>query len=305
MEPQGAPTAPGTGASGPGPTRAALLVSLFVLLVVVGCLGAVAQGSRGTSTVAAAASPTMAGSPAPVTEALDPGDGTTAATDAPPSTAAPTTAAPTTTIDQRGPVGPVTPIGPVNGLSPIISRVATTDPVIFVTIDDGLVADPRVLDLLTTTGMPVTMFLNAAPAREHTAYFEAIRQLGNTVNSHTLTHPNLTKVSAAEQARQICGMRDVLVELFGVEGGLFRAPFGATNTSVRQQAAQCGQRAVLSWAGTLNNGALQLQEAALRPGDILLTHFRDDLYDNLVEIQRLADAAGLRIARLDPYLPAG
>ena len=64
---------------------------------------------------------------------------------------------------------------------------------------DGTVRDPRVLDLLRTTGMPVTMFLNAGPVREDAAYFDAIRQLGNTVNTHTLTHPRLPSLSRSFQ----------------------------------------------------------------------------------------------------------
>jgi peptidoglycan/xylan/chitin deacetylase (PgdA/CDA1 family) len=209
-----------------------------------------------------------------------------------------------TTRDPRTPTGPVATVTAVDGRAPIISRVETTDPVIFVTIDDGLVPDPRVLDLLTRTGMPVTMFLNETPVLEHPEYFDALRALGNSVNSHTLDHADVTTLGADGQRREICGMVELLRTTYGNEGGFFRAPYGFVNASAQQQAASCGIRAVLSWMGTLNGGQLQLQQPTLQPGDIILTHFQDDLYDNLLEIQRRADEAGLTIARVEEYLPA-
>lgn len=274
--------------------RAWTLIGIFVLLVGVGGFAISAGGNDQTTA-----------QPAPAV---------TNTTDAPPETT--TTAEPTTTTTQpptttttadpvAAPSVPVAAIAPVDGGAPSISRVATTDPVIFVTIDDGQVADPRVLDYLTTTRIPVTMFLNDSPARAHRDYFEALRQLGNSVNSHTLSHTNLRKLGVEQQRAEICGMVDVLNELFGTNGGFFRAPYGELPASARQQAATCGIRAALQWKGTLNGGVLALQEETLKPGDIILAHFTDTLYEDLLEIKRQADAAGLRIARVEDYLPAG
>jgi peptidoglycan/xylan/chitin deacetylase (PgdA/CDA1 family) len=273
--------------------RAVTLIGIFVLLVAVGGF-AISAGGNDQLTAQPATATSTTEAPPETTTTAEP----TTTTTAPPTT--------TTTVDPvSAPTVPVLPVGPVDGAAPSISRVATTDPVIFVTIDDGMVADPRVLDYLTTTRMPVTMFLNDAPARANRDFFEALRQLGNSVNSHTLTHPNLRKLSVENQRSQICGMVDVLNELFGTDGGFFRAPFGELPASARQQAATCGIRAALQWKGTLNNGVLALQEETLKPGDIILAHFTNTLYEDLVEIKRQADAAGLRIARVEDYLPAG
>jgi len=290
--------APETSVADPRPTwRAWPILAVFVVLVIAGSLtlptgGSLRVDAQGTPARLAAASATEA----PTTTA------------APVETTTTTTVATTTTttaaVTEQLLPATVTPVGPVDGAVPSISRVATTDPVIFVTIDDGQVADPRVLEYLTTTRMPVTMFLNDSPARAHRDYFEALRLLGNSVNSHTQSHTNLKKLGPEQQRAEICGMVNVLNELFGTHGGFFRAPYGDLPASARQQAATCGIRAALQWKGTLNGGVLKLQEESLKPGDIILGHFTGTLYEDLVEIKRQADAAGLRIARVEDYLPA-
>ena len=275
--------------------RAWPLIGIFVLLVGVGGFAISAGGGQQPRSEAASVSP------AETTTTEAPPETTT--TESTTTTAPPTT---TTSVDPvTPPSAPVPAIAPVDGAAPSISRVPTTDPVIFVTIDDGQTADPRVLDYLTTTRMPVTMFLNESPARKNRDFFEALRQLGNSVNSHTLSHTNLKKLDPEGQRAEICGMVGVLNELFGTNGGFFRAPYGELPASARQQAATCGIRAALQWKGTLNNGVLSLQEETLKPGDIILAHFTNTLYEDLVEIKRQADAAGLRIARVEDYLPAG
>jgi hypothetical protein len=41
----------------------------------------------------------------------------------------------------------------------------------------------------------------------------------------------------------------------------------------------------------------------LRPGDIVLSHFRDDLYDNIRALLWQARLQGLTIAPVEDYLP--
>jgi peptidoglycan/xylan/chitin deacetylase (PgdA/CDA1 family) len=221
-------------------------------------------------------------------------------TTAPTTTEAPTTtAAPTTTT--APPV--TTPLAPApGGGAPLIHRIQTTDPVIFVTIDDGTHAEERALQYIVDTGMPVSLFLNDPPVRTHPEYFQRLIDLGNRAHSHTLNHVNVTKLDADGQRAEICGMADVLDTTYGDPGELFRAPLGISDETTQQVAAGCGMKAVVSWMGTIDDGVLSLQLPALRPGDIILTHFKPDLYDNLVTITQAADAAGLRIARLEDYL---
>lgn len=216
----------------------------------------------------------------------------TTTTTAPPPTTAPAT--------ESGTVPDPTPAA-APGL-PVTGRLHVPDPVIFVTIDDGAVRDPAVVDFLAYTGMPVSMFLNAQYVNADPGYFGRIHALGNQLHTHTLNHLDLKKLSPADQHNEICGMRDLLQNTYGPVGTLFRPPYGSYDESTKEQAASCGLTALVTWAGELQNGSLKLQASSLRQGDIILTHFRKDTLANLKEIKRLADARGLRIARLEDYL---
>jgi peptidoglycan/xylan/chitin deacetylase (PgdA/CDA1 family) len=249
--------------------------------------------------VAAACSSAHAASPVP---------GGTVTTVAPSTTVPPTTtAAPTTTTTAPAPTwpsGPVASVGPTAGLAPLVSRVKTTDPVVFLTIDDGMVRDPRVPQFLAEHNIPVTLFLNEGPVKADPAYFAQFAAMGAPIESHTRTHPNLTGMGLSAQKAQICGMADVIDQKIGPHGHLFRPPFGAYDDTTRRAAAQCGANAVITWRAALNDGMVQLQQGdRLQPGDIILSHFRPDLYDNLVELWNRTQEWGLSFAALEAYLP--
>jgi peptidoglycan/xylan/chitin deacetylase (PgdA/CDA1 family) len=227
-----------------------------------------------------------------------------AAPEPPPSTAAPTTTT-TTVVIPQWPKGPSSPIGPINGMAPVIDRVDTNDPVIFLTIDDGMVRDPRVPEFLIANGIPATLFVNEGPVRADPFYFAQVASAGGSINSHTRSHPDLRKVSSDVQRREICGMFDVITDSGLERGHLFRSPYGVQNATTQRVAAECGAMAILRWNVALNDGMVQFQRGGnLRPGDIVLSHFRADLYDNLVELVRKANEDGLVIAPLDAYIPA-
>src|SRR6266576_5900317 len=72
-----------------------------------------------------------------------------------------------------------TPVAIQGGsVAPIISRVPTSNPVVFFTIDDGQVRDPAVIDFLRDHHIPVTMFPIPAYVHQDQAYFDAIHSLG-------------------------------------------------------------------------------------------------------------------------------
>src|SRR5262245_64537482 len=97
------------------------------------------------------------------------------------------TTSPTTTTTNTS--LPPTPV-PLQGgaVAPVISRVSTPNPVVFFTIDDGMVRDPAVTDFLREQHIPVTMFLLPNFLHEDPAYFDAIHALGASVQDHTISH---------------------------------------------------------------------------------------------------------------------
>jgi len=220
-----------------------------------------------------------------------------------------TTTAPTTTTTTTAPPPTTVPgamaIPPSDHGAPLVQKVRTTEPVIFVTIDDGNVASPEGLQYIKDTGMPVSMFLNRRPVEAHPEYFQELIALGNWVHTHTLSHPRLTSLDAAGQTAEICGMADILRSTFGPTGrvgNFLRAPYGMTDDATGPAATSCGLTAIVGWSGEVRDGSLALVNPHLYPGDVILLHFTANLQSDLATIKAAADAAGFRIARLEDYL---
>ena len=221
------------------------------------------------------------------------------------------------TTDQRGvarPQGGACDIGAVEldqqGVHatagvPVYSSIPTADRVVFFTIDDGIVKDQAALDFIRARQIPVTMFPNPAQVRQNPGYFQAIHALGASVQDHTVSHPDLTTLSYADQQAQICGPLDEFQSLFGQRPWLLRPPYGSYNGTTSLAAAACGIQAMVLWRATMTNGVLTTQGGPLRPGDIVLMHFTSDLRLNLEVALNAALAQGLRPAPLEAYLPGG
>jgi peptidoglycan/xylan/chitin deacetylase (PgdA/CDA1 family) len=186
--------------------------------------------------------------------------------------------------------------------APVVSRVPTDDPVVFFTIDDGIVRDPAVIDFLRTHRIPVTIFPVPECVDEDASYFEAIQALGGSIQAHSVSHPDFRQLGLAAQRREICGSLDDYAARFGTRPWLFRPPYGALTHWVPAIARTCGIRAVVMWRATVVDAVLQTQGEPLHPGDIILMHFRPDLRRDLEVALDAARAAGLHPAPLEQYL---
>ena len=198
-----------------------------------------------------------------------------------------------------------TPVAlPATSSAPVFSRIPTTNKVIFLGIDDGIVRDPAVSDLLKQANIPFTMFLVQSEAEAGADYFRQLQQYGGVVEAHTINHPDLTKVSAGQLQTEVCGTLDDYQNLFGRRPTLFRPPYGSYNANVQAVAASCGFKAVVMWKGSTNDGRFDLQDGTqLTPGDIVLMHFRTDLLGNLQKVFDVCKQQGFAIASLEDYLP--
>ncbi len=281
-----------------------------VLVVLFGAIPDELTGHGGGPTPAAAVSAIGSdAAPAPATSPV------TAAVATAPPTLPTTTVPPTTTTEPKKLRVPglglvkqpiPTPVDlPPTGQAPVFSRIPTTNKVIFLGIDDGIVRDPAVADLLKQANIPFTMFLVQGEADAGVDYFRQLQQYGGVVEAHTINHPDLTKVSAGQLQSEVCGTLDDFQTQFGRRPTLFRPPYGNTNANVQAAAASCGFKAVVLWKGSTNDGRFDLQDGTqLTPGDIVLMHFRTDLLANLQKVFEVCKQQGFAIASLEDYLPA-
>jgi peptidoglycan/xylan/chitin deacetylase (PgdA/CDA1 family) len=222
----------------------------------------------------------------------------------------PTTALPASPHADRLPTFAAAPTPPARkvalapGPAVHLSRIATADPVAFITIDDGYVRHPDALALIRDSEVPVSLFLISSVAAQDPKYFSDIReQTGAVIQAHSVSHARLRGLSYEAQRREICGSADQLQQLFGTRPTLFRAPGGLEDDTTLRVAAECGMQAVMFWKEAVNDGRVQFQEGSrIQPGDVILMHFRSTFVDDYVAALQAIKDAGLTPARLEDYI---
>ncbi|MFF5211534.1 polysaccharide deacetylase family protein [Streptosporangium sp. NPDC000396] len=252
--------------------------------------------------------------------ARDPAAGRTPAPSASPSPAGPP--GPPGVLPGRGEVGRIP--RPSDGLPPVISSIPTRRKVVFLTIDDGWEQDPGFLAQVRKRRIPITAFVTrdaveARGAADPTAqggrflgagkwnYVRDLRDAGAVIENHTLTHPNLPTLGYERQKAEICGTSRLIRKHTGGPPTLFRPPFGNQNTLTRKAAKACGIDALLLWTATVQPGgkiAYQVPDKRLRPGDVLLLHFRPGLSRDFRILVNKIKRRGFLLGNLHAYLKA-
>jgi peptidoglycan/xylan/chitin deacetylase (PgdA/CDA1 family) len=224
--------------------------------------------------------------------------GLVSASSQPPSEQASATGQTTTTTR---PPSTIHPLPSTPGLAPVVSRVPTTDPVVFLTIDDGITRAPELVEALAELDVPTTLFLNDRPIEQGAEFFRSLPD--TVVEAHTQTHADLRGLPEDRQRAEICGNADTAQRAFGRRPVLFRPPYGNYDETTRRAVAACGMAAIVLWEESVNGSTISYRSTpAFRPGDIVLLHFRPQLVAELRMIVERIEAAGLRIALLEDYL---
>ncbi|MBB5894163.1 polysaccharide deacetylase family protein [Kutzneria kofuensis] len=230
---------------------------------------------------------------------------TTSSSPTPTSSTTTTIAAPPS-VQQPYPFGQTQANAPaiVGGKAPVVRRIDTTKPYVFITIDDGAVRDPHALELIKQSGARPTLFLNERYVHGHEDYFKQLQDQDDLViGNHTVSHPDLSKMSYAAQKKEICDDSDAFARAFGHRPTLFRPPFGNYNADTQRAAADCGLKAVILWTAAVNDGVVQFQAGnKLKPGDIVLMHFRKTFVQDYTAFINRARQDGLTPVPLPDFL---
>jgi peptidoglycan/xylan/chitin deacetylase (PgdA/CDA1 family) len=207
---------------------------------------------------------------------------------------------PTPAIVPDDHIGPVT-----DGLAPVVTSFVTDQPVVFLTIDDGAHKTPDELQTMQDNDIKATLFLARAFITDNPGFFMDFAKAGYPIENHTLSHDtNMTKTMSYEQQRQeICGMADYEEQHYGRRPIFFRPPGGAYSNVMRRAAADCGMKAVVTWIAKANGGSMQYQIGDhLRPGDVVLMHFRPEFQQDLKAFMDAAKSQHLRTELLQDWL---
>ncbi|MGW1889422.1 polysaccharide deacetylase family protein [Streptomyces sp. NPDC002004] len=193
---------------------------------------------------------------------------------------------------------------------PVFTTVPTKQKVVFLTIDDGEEKDPAFLRMMSDLKIPYTAFLSNYLIENDYGYFRKMQRSGVTLNNHTLTHPYLPGLDYEAQRHEICGMQDIMEKEFGKRPTVMRPPYGSYNRDTLRAAASCGIKYAPIWNEEVFVDRWEYREddRRLRPGDIVLTHFRGrkdwngTMVDDMRRFLNLVTAKGYAVARLEDYL---
>ncbi|HSW77492.1 MAG TPA: polysaccharide deacetylase family protein [Candidatus Chromulinivoraceae bacterium] len=193
----------------------------------------------------------------------------------------------------------------VNGYAPVISRIDTKEPVVFLGIDDGANKQAFELQMMKDNNIKASLFLADSFIHSNPGFFKDFMGEGSLIEDHTVDHKDLALMSYESQKQEICDQADKELQYYGRRPIIMRPPGGNYNKDTPRAAAACGMKAVVQWIAKANGGSMQYQIGhGLRAGDIVLMHFRPEFKSDMQSFLDAEKAAGLHTELLEDWLPS-
>lgn len=176
-------------------------------------------------------------------------------------------------------IAPKPPATPVPRLT--YNSVPNVGRTIAMTFDDGPSPKltPQLLDMLKARGIRATFFVVGQNAAEYPDILRRAAVEGHEIASHTWSHPQLTRLSAAAFAAQIDKTNAAIKAAIGHNPAVMRPPYGATNANLdRRLNREWGLKVILWDVDPLDwkyRNAARVQRTILeqvKPGSIVLSH---------------------------------
>ena len=180
--------------------------------------------------------------------------------------------------------------------SPFYAFASPAGRAIYITVDDGWTPSAQVLVTMQRTHLPVTAFLIEQAAQRDLVYWRAFAQAGGTVADHTVSHPDLTKLSLSQATVQWAQARLALGRWSGKAPVMGRPPYGAFSPTVAAAAYRAGLKTLVGWSATVTSAGIRTWNGKrLEPGEIVLLHWVPGLGQQLTKL-----LAVIRARRLHP-----
>ncbi|WP_270812560.1 LysM peptidoglycan-binding domain-containing protein [Exiguobacterium sp. CinTr1] len=166
--------------------------------------------------------------------------------------------------------------------SKFVTSVNTTSKVVALTFDDG--ADGantnKILDILAKNNVKATFFLTGSGANNHPQYIKNIAAKGHQLGNHSYTHPDFTKLTATQMKSELDRTEALIKSLTGkTTKPIFRAPFGAMNSTVLSGVGASGYGYTIQWnidtvdwKGLTASQINTKVQTNIKPGSIVLMH---------------------------------
>lgn len=166
------------------------------------------------------------------------------------------------------------------------------------------------LDALARRDVKATFFLRGQWAADHPDLARAIAAAGHQTGNHSLTHPDMTKLSWEDVRKEIGDGAAAIAAATGGQVTLFRPPYGAYNPDMLRLLAGRGYQAMIMWdVDSLDWTGLSMEKLAarvlsmVRPGSIVLMHIGGE--NTVKAMPAILDglaARGLRPVTIDELL---
>lgn len=157
------------------------------------------------------------------------------------------------------------------------------------TFDDGpdSVYTPQILDVLSQNQVRGTFFLMGNRAKLFPDVVKRIVQEGHVVGNHTMTHPDILKLTTEKTRENISQAEDTLTPLIGYRTALFRSPYGSLDAERIKEIEKLGYKIIawnvdsLDWKSlTAEQVKYNILENA-KAGSIILQHSAGGKGENL------------------------
>jgi peptidoglycan/xylan/chitin deacetylase (PgdA/CDA1 family) len=189
---------------------------------------------------------------------------------------------------------------------PLYSFASPAGRAIYITVDDGWTPSSQVLVTMRRTHLPVTAFLIEQAAQRNLAYWRAFAEAGGTIADHTVSHPNLTKLSLSQATLQWAQARLALGRWLGQAPVMGRPPYGAFDRAVAAAAYRARLKALVGWSATVSTSGVQTWNGKrLEPGEIVLLHWDPGLGRQMTKLLAVIHARHLHPMPLTPASFAG
>jgi peptidoglycan/xylan/chitin deacetylase (PgdA/CDA1 family) len=189
---------------------------------------------------------------------------------------------------------------------PLYSFASPAGRAVYITVDDGWTPSSQVLVTMRRTHLPVTAFLIEQAAQRNLAYWRAFAEAGGTIADHTVSHPNLTKLSLSQATLQWAQARLALGRWVGQAPVMGRPPYGAFDRTVAAAAYRARLKALVGWSATVSSSGVQTWNGKrLEPGEIVLLHWDPGLGRQLTKLLAAIHARHLHPMPLTPASFAG
>ena len=196
-----------------------------------------------------------------------------------------------------------------------VYSVARDDKKIALTIDAAWDDDktPFILQTLARYNVKATFFLCGFWAEAYPDQVRAISDAGHTIGNHSMTHPHMNSLSAAQITEEIEKLDDLLESITGRRTTLFRAPYGEYNDSVIKTVRAAGHEPIqwsidtIDWKPERSSQTiLDTVLKKLKDGAIILCHNNGyKIEEYLPTLIETAMANGYTFVTVDELLLTG